>query len=118
DSPTTADLFTGDIRALLQARFGNAGHGFILLAKPWAWYDHRGASVSGSGWDTLASTQVRSKDGFYGLGGVIFNNKGGAHSKIEYKDAALTKFEIYYLAQPSGGTVTASSGEQQLAEFS
>ncbi len=43
---------------------------------------------------------------------------GGAHSKIEYKDAALTKFEIYYLAQPSGGTVTASSGEQQLAEFS
>ena len=37
DSPTTADLITGDVRALLQARFGNAGHGFILPAKPWAW---------------------------------------------------------------------------------
>jgi lysophospholipase L1-like esterase len=118
DSPTTADLITGDIRASLQARFGNAGHGFILVAKPWAWYDHRGASVSGSGWDILASTQVRSRDGFYGLGGVIFNSKGSARSKIEYKDQALTRFEIYYLAQPSGGKVTASSGEDQLAAFS
>ena len=40
DSPTTADLITGDVRALLQARFGDAGHGFILPAKPWAWYQH------------------------------------------------------------------------------
>ena len=29
DSPTTADLITGDVRAILQKRFGDAGHGFI-----------------------------------------------------------------------------------------
>ena len=118
DSPTTADLITGDIRAQLQARFGNAGHGFILLAKPWAWYDHRGATPSGSGWEIQPSTQFRSKDGFYGLGGVIFNAKSEAHSKIEFKDAGLTRFDIYYLTQPAGGSVTVSSGDQQLAEFS
>src|SRR5882724_11442102 len=33
DSPTTADLITGDIRSQLQKQFGNAGHGFVLVAK-------------------------------------------------------------------------------------
>src|SRR6516165_2982578 len=42
DSPTTADLITGDIRGILQSRFGDAGHGFILPAKPWSWYQHTG----------------------------------------------------------------------------
>src|SRR5271157_4796313 len=42
DSPSTADLITADLRALLQRRFGDAGHGVYLIAKPWAWYDHRG----------------------------------------------------------------------------
>ena len=32
DSPTTADLITGDIRSILQKQFGDAGHGFILAA--------------------------------------------------------------------------------------
>src|SRR4051794_32652682 len=35
DSPTTADLITGDARELLQERFGNGGPGFLLIAKPW-----------------------------------------------------------------------------------
>jgi hypothetical protein len=49
DSPTTADLITSDARALLQKQFGDAGHGFCLIAKPWAWYAHRGADVEGHG---------------------------------------------------------------------
>jgi hypothetical protein len=50
DSPTTADLITGDTRHLLQERYGDAGHGLVLIAKPWAWYGHRGVELSGSGW--------------------------------------------------------------------
>src|SRR5216684_1321153 len=49
DSPTTADLITGDARELLQERFGNAGPNFILIAKPWAWYGHHGVDVSATG---------------------------------------------------------------------
>ena len=37
DSPVTADQITADVRSLLQERFGDAGHGFVLAAKPWAW---------------------------------------------------------------------------------
>src|ERR1700683_5343573 len=45
DSPTTADSITSEVRRLLQARFGDAGHGFLLIAKPWAWYGHNGMGV-------------------------------------------------------------------------
>src|ERR1041384_682428 len=49
DSPTTADMITGDVRDMLQRRFGDAGHGFSLVAKPWEWYEHRGVGVRGGG---------------------------------------------------------------------
>ena len=50
DSPVTADSITADARAMLQAQYGDAGHGFVLLAKPWAWYMHRGVDIAASGW--------------------------------------------------------------------
>ena len=45
DSPTTGDLITADARALLQKQFGDAGTGFVLIARPWAWYNHRGVEM-------------------------------------------------------------------------
>ena len=63
DSPTTADLITGDTRKLLQSRFGDGGHGFCLLGKPWAWYDHNGVSISSSGWDIEPATAAKLRDG-------------------------------------------------------
>ena len=75
DSPTTADLITGDARKLLQSRFGDAGHGFCLLGKPWAWYGHNGVDLSGDGWTIDPASMSKVKDGFYGLGGVTF--RGG-----------------------------------------
>src|SRR5579862_5641234 len=47
DSPVTADSITADVRSLLQQHFGDAGHGFVLIAKPWAWYGHRGVELEG-----------------------------------------------------------------------
>jgi lysophospholipase L1-like esterase len=105
DSPTTADLITGDIRALLQERFGDAGHGFILLAKPWAWYQHRGAWLTGSGWQIFPATRFETKDGIFGLGGVNFTGGAGARTHIELDDPGQSHFELYYLRQPGGGTV-------------
>ena len=50
DSPTTADLITADARALFQHEFGDGGMGFVLMARPWAWYNHRGIDMTGSNW--------------------------------------------------------------------
>jgi lysophospholipase L1-like esterase len=109
DSPTTADLITGDIRAQLQARFGDAGHGFILLAKPWAWYQHRGVSLSGAGWQIAPATHFEIKDGFFGLGGVSFTAGASARTRIRLDDPGQSRFELYYLQQPGGGTVTVTT---------
>jgi lysophospholipase L1-like esterase len=111
DSPTTADLITGDIRAQLQARFGDAGHGFILLAKPWAWYQHRGVSLSGAGWQIAPATHSEIKDGLFGLGGVSFTAGASARAHIRLDDPGQSRFELYYLQQPGGGTVTVTAQE-------
>jgi lysophospholipase L1-like esterase len=103
DSPTTADLITGDTRTLLQAKFGDAGHGFCLLGKPWAWYDHNGVSISSSGWDIEPATQSKLRDGRYGLGGVSFIGGAGAHTEFTLKDMTHSKLEVAYLRQPAGG---------------
>jgi lysophospholipase L1-like esterase len=103
DSPTTADLITGDVRLLLQKRFGDAGHGFILPAKPWAWYQHTGAQVSGSGWNMLPASHFEARDGLFGLGGVSFTGAAGASSRVVLQTPGHTDFEVWFLRQPGGG---------------
>lgn len=109
DSPTTADLITGDARKLLQARFGDGGHGFCLLSKPWAWYDHNGVSIQGAGWSIEPATQARLRDGAYGLGGVSFRGDAGAHSEFTLRDTGQTAIEVAYLRRPDGGVFTVAA---------
>jgi lysophospholipase L1-like esterase len=116
DSPTTADLITGDIRALLQARFGDAGHGFILPAKPWAWYQHTGVTVNGSGWQNLPASHFEARDGLFGLGGVSFTGGTNAASKIVFEKAAYTQFEVWFLRQPGGGSLTVAADGAALGD--
>ncbi len=84
DSPTTADMITADVRALLQKRFGDGGHGYHLLDKPWAWYEHRGVSTRASGWSIDAATQPPHADGRFGLGGVSFRGGPGARTEFRF----------------------------------
>jgi lysophospholipase L1-like esterase len=113
DSPTTADSITADMRSLLQEKFGDAGHGFILIAKPWPWYGHRGVEVHGSGWKIEAASQNRSKDGYHGLGGVSFTGSPGAVSNI-HLETPHSRVEVEFLRQPEGGVFTVSAGDTLL----
>jgi lysophospholipase L1-like esterase len=113
DSPVTADSITADVRSLLQQHFGDAGHGFVLIAKPWAWYGHRGVDVSGKGWHIFAATQTRARDGFHGLGGVSFEGETGASSHFELAEDH-SQMEIHFLRQPGGGTLSVDSPGQSL----
>src|SRR5205085_8357591 len=55
DSHVASDLMTGRIRHNLQARFGDAGVGFLLPTKPLRWYGHADVEIGrSSGWDVLA----------------------------------------------------------------
>jgi lysophospholipase L1-like esterase len=114
DSPTTADLVTGDIRKMLQKRFGDAGHGFLLAAKPWAWYQHSDVQLSSSGWQDLPASRFEARDGLFGLGGVTFTGSTGASSQIVLEDRGQSRFEVWYLRQPDGGVLTFSADGREL----
>jgi lysophospholipase L1-like esterase len=117
DSPTTADLITGDIRSILQERYGNAGHGFILPGKPWAWYQHTGVRVEGSGWQMVPASHFEARDGMFGLGGVSFTGGANAQSKIVFENAAYTRFDFWFLRQPDGGVLTVTANGAELARI-
>ncbi|MEW6731235.1 MAG: GDSL-type esterase/lipase family protein [Acidobacteriota bacterium] len=110
DSPLTADGITSTTRRLLQDQFGDSGHGFVLIDKPWGWYSHYGVLHSGNGKWTIDRIINRSlKDGAYGLGFVSFKSKTAGSiatfSTIErgHNGKSVSRFDIYYLAQPGGG---------------
>lgn len=114
DSPTTADSITADVRALFQARFGDAGHGFVLIAKPWAWYGHRGIRIDAKNWQIESASMKRAADRSHGLGGVNFIGGVGAVSEIRLPDDRHTSVTVHYLKQPDGGAFTISAGETEL----
>jgi lysophospholipase L1-like esterase len=116
DSPVTADSITADARALFQERFGDAGHGFVLVAKPWAWYGHRGVDVTGQGWRIEAASQSRARDGIHGLGGVSFEGATGAASHIVLKKDHA-RMEVQYLSQPGGGVLSVKAQGQGIGDI-
>ena len=104
DSPTTADLITADARAMLQKEFGDGGTGFVLIARPWAWYNHRGVDMEGSGWKIDVAGATELKDGLHGLGAASFRGSAGAEAHWTLKDGQHRHVDISFLSQPDGGT--------------
>jgi lysophospholipase L1-like esterase len=114
DSPTTADLITGDIRARLQERFGDAGRGYTLIAKPWPWYGHRGVEISDHGWKIRTGVGLM-REGVYGLGGAAFEGQAGAWSRFKLTESQQSAVDVEYLAKPGGGAFAVEADDQQIA---
>ncbi|MGH9720826.1 MAG: GDSL-type esterase/lipase family protein, partial [Bryobacteraceae bacterium] len=112
DSPTTADMITGDTRRLLQKQFGDAGHGFCLVGKPWAWYDHNGVAIQASEWTVDPASQAKVRDGFFGLGGVSFRGGTSAATRITLKESGHESIEISFLRLPGGGEFTVHADDK------
>lgn len=118
DSPTTADLITADVRELLQRQFGDAGHGYYLIDKPWAWYAHRGVASEASGWESEPATTAKIRDGMYGYGGVSFRGGAGARARFKWaKNSEHNEVEIGYFRQAQGGTVRVEACGAKLGEI-
>lgn len=109
DSPITNDGITSTVRRLMQEQYGDAGHGFILLDRPWAWYGHQAITFnSGGGWDDNPMGPG-SNTGEFGLGGVSFTANGpGKYARFAPASTGDTgknfsRMEVYYLREPGGG---------------
>jgi lysophospholipase L1-like esterase len=111
DSTIASDYVSGTVRRRVQARFGDAGHGFILIANPWDWYFQNDIFHASSGdWNASRLAGPWASDGMYGLGGVSFSSYGGGvawFGTATHGDFGrqVSRFDIYYLEQPGGGEI-------------
>ncbi len=107
-SHTDADVYPHYLRTYLQQRFGDGGHGFVHVAKPWRWYRHVDYSVSGAKyWKTEHAQRRKGRnDGHYGLLGCSLAAKTKrAFGKVSpRRDAVGSQYEVYFLSQPKGGS--------------
>jgi lysophospholipase L1-like esterase len=114
DSSIATDLITHTVRRRMQKRFGDGGHGFVLIARgkmPWGHRDveHRADDQ----WELKEVVRRELGDeGWYGYGGVQYRGMSGAHalfgtappeeSPVGHK---VSRFEIYYQEGRRGGIV-------------
>lgn len=110
DSHIAADRFSGDLRNLFQARFGDAGRGTMMPGYPFPYYRARGVSFSKSGqWS--ASNSFTGDPGPYGLTGVRLTARhDGARLALEVEDGVAEWAEVSFLRQPQGGDATVTFG--------
>jgi len=114
DSSVAADEITQTLRRRLQLRFGDAGHGFMLMAKGDMHYKHRDTSHTESdGWEISSVVRRGLKSGYYGYGGVVARAFGGEYSSFGTTNKgpignAVSRFEIFYQKVPNGGELRLS----------
>jgi lysophospholipase L1-like esterase len=113
DSVIATDWVTSTLRRKMQTQFGDAGHGFILVANAWQGYSHKGLSrYASKGWSVSRVVGPWTKDGLYGLGGVSFtaNAKGlfatFGTAKAGKLGRAVSRFTLTYANMPKGGKFT------------
>ena len=109
-SHTAGDEYTGMLRERLQARFGDAGPGFVLPVKPFRGWNTRVARVrSGGSWRVL-----RGDRGAYGetVGlplVAVESMSAGTWASIDTNGTSdverrsVGSYEVWYLRQPGGG---------------
>lgn len=121
DSHTAADMFTGEMRARLQQRFGDGGTGFSAAGYPFLGYRIHGTRrAQSSGWTTggthLGEVMRGESDGRFGIAGLSLSTSQPDESVL--LEAPADKAELYYLQQPGGGRIELRCAAGRLQEGS
>jgi lysophospholipase L1-like esterase len=104
DSHTANDSFSGRMRELFQARFGDAGRGVLPPGVPYRWYRPARVTVTSDGWSVVSS--YRGDPGPYGVTGLRQHADAPAAMTLTTDDPGdLEHAEIEVLRQPGGGTL-------------
>jgi hypothetical protein len=117
DSNGTADYMTGEMRRVLQTKYGDAGHGFLAVGRPWTGYLHRWVKtqLQVDTWESYTVTTKPTPDtltgtGWYGHAMITAQSlQGNAQIWLGTADESapigqrVSKLEIFYLKWPRGG---------------
>jgi len=112
-SHVAGEYFTGELRRILQTQGGDAGHGFVMPAAPWKGYRATDVNLcTGGTWVSDFDRRAGGRgDGALGIGGMsveasapesvgwVQTTKSNPHGR------AVSRFEVLYYRQPSGGTL-------------
>lgn len=116
DSNLTSDFLPGHLRRVLQQRYGDAGHGWVSLSRPWGSYRHEDVAHGGF-WPMFklfAPTTHLVHDRQYGFANMAAQSSetgaaawvGTTLDKKSKVGQHVSRFELHYLKQPYGGSFT------------
>lgn len=124
-SHVAGEYMTGELRRLLQDRYGDAGHGFVMPAAPWTGYRASDVNLcSGGEWvSDFVDRRGGRADGLLGFAGVSV--EGLAQSATGWVQTTKTnphgqqvsRFEIHYLRQPGGGVLAATVDDAPVVDI-
>ncbi len=111
-SHVAGEFLTGQVRRLLQSRWGDGGHGFVMPGPPWNGYRAGDTNLCASG--TWVSDYVERRDGRddgrHGPAGMDVTAGKGAFgwiqtTKTNPQGRAVSRFEVAFLREPAAGTL-------------
>jgi hypothetical protein len=120
-SHTAPDRYVGVVRRSLQARFGDAGPGFVLPVRPFAGYDTSSARISWHGaWRTLRGDRMQEGDAYGFSGFAIESLMDGASGVIDthggrWGERSFDRIDVAFLHQPNGGRFEVRVDERPVA---
>ena len=112
DSNMTMDFISGGLRRLLQQKYGDAGHGFVALSRPWNWYRHMDVrhDLWEDKWTPFATSTHPTRDGHYGLANIAAETvMPGAWASVATAGPSApigqkaTHVDVFYMGRPNGG---------------
>ena len=116
DSHTASDDWVQSMRALLQAKYGDGGPGFVQAGRPYRGYRRYDARGQNSiGWKTQG-TMALGGDAWQGLSGISISTSLPGQSVT--LSAAGEFLSVFYLRQPGGGSVEVEADGRSLGRFS
>lgn len=124
DSSIAGDGITSTVRRRLQQRFGDAGHGFILITRGSMPYRHLDVFHEASGqWRLRQLVRASLSSHRYGYGGVQFRSVAGGRARFGSSDrgpvgGAVSRFELWFLRHPRGGRVDMRVDDGERVEVS
>jgi len=118
DSAIVGDGYTGELRRLLQKRYGDGGPGFTLVAPHFDGYLRKGVRLKRHHWDVSSVLKGGRKDGRYGYGGVSALSYGGAGSTFITSEPRVERVLVYHRQGGRSGGLQLFIDESPLPTFS
>ena len=125
DSSIATDLITHTVRRRLQRRFGDAGHGWLLVARGYLSYRHRDVEHRASdAWTLREITRNHLvSSGLYGYGGIQYRGRPGAWARFGTAEEGpvgtqVSRFRVFYQRHRRGGHLhlKGAGGERRVVE--